>query len=108
MKEIWINLELYFESYDFYNFLGFFFWIFLFYFLFKTFKINKKMAKNFYFSRGFHVDATWHLGPRGAYAAYIFIYFIYILYINGFSAFRIPEGYSTHKIVGCYKPDFLH
>ena len=28
MKEIWINLELYFESYDFYNFRDFF-WIFL-------------------------------------------------------------------------------
>ena len=27
MKEIWMNLELYFESYDFYNFKGFF-WIF--------------------------------------------------------------------------------
>ena len=24
MKEIWINLEFYFESYDFYNFKGFF------------------------------------------------------------------------------------
>ena len=24
MKEIWINLELYFESYEFYNFKGFF------------------------------------------------------------------------------------
>ena len=24
MKEIWMNLELYFESYDFYNFLGIF------------------------------------------------------------------------------------
>ena len=24
MKEIWINLELYFESYEFYNFQGFF------------------------------------------------------------------------------------
>ena len=28
MKEIWINLELYFESYDFYNLSGFV-WIFL-------------------------------------------------------------------------------
>ena len=28
MKEIWINLELYFESYELYNFQGFF-WIFL-------------------------------------------------------------------------------
>ena len=27
-KQIWFNLELYFESYDFYNFIEFF-WIFL-------------------------------------------------------------------------------
>ena len=30
-KQIWLNLELYFESYDFYNFIYFleFFWIYL-------------------------------------------------------------------------------
>ena len=67
MKEIWINLELYFKRYDFYNFRDFF-CIFLdfsdFYFLFKTvFKKNKKM---FWFAHGTRVDATWHLGPRGS------------------------------------------
>ena len=41
--------------------------------------------------------------PRGAYAA---LHIYLLLYsINGFSAFRSPEGYSTHKIVGSYKPD---
>ena len=44
MKEIWINLELYFKRYDFYNFRDFF-WIFPdfydFIFYLKTFKINK-------------------------------------------------------------------
>ena len=40
MKEIWINLELHIESYEFYNFQGFF-WIFLNYIsIFKTF-LNK-------------------------------------------------------------------
>ena len=67
MKEIWINLELYFKRYDFYNFRDFF-CIFPdfsdFYFLFKTvFKKNKKM---FWFARGTCVDATWHSGPRGS------------------------------------------
>ena len=38
MKEIWIKLELYFERYDFYNFLG----IFLDFFRFKSIKMNKK------------------------------------------------------------------
>ena len=50
--------------------------------------------------------ATWqrHAGPRGAYAA-LHIYLLLLYSINGFSAFRSPEGYSTHKIVGSYKPD---
>ena len=39
-------------------------------------------------------------------AFYISTIYLLLLYsINGFSAFRIPEGYSTHKIVGSYKPD---
>ena len=64
MKEIWINLELYFERYDFYNFNGFFwtfpdFYDFIFYL--KTFKINKKMQ----IARGSHAGATWHARPRG-------------------------------------------
>ena len=50
--------------------------------------------------------ATWqrHAGPRGAYAV-LHIYLLLLFSINGFSAFRSPEGYSTHKIVGSYKPD---
>ena len=44
MKEIWINLELYFKRYDFYNFSNFL-WLFPdfydFIFYLKTFKINK-------------------------------------------------------------------
>ena len=64
MKEIWINLELYFKRYDFYNFRDFF-WIFPdfydFIFYLKKFKINKKMQK----ARGSHAGATWHARPRG-------------------------------------------
>ena len=52
MKEIWINLELYFESYEFYNFQGFFLDFFDFIFNFKPLLNNKKRV---YFSCG----ATW-------------------------------------------------
>ena len=65
MKEIWINLELYFESYEFSNlkdFFGFFLNLFS---IFKVLKRISKMQKRGLFSRGTHVDATWHLGPRG-------------------------------------------
>ena len=62
MKEIWINLELYFKRYDFYNFRDFF-WIFSDFsdlnFYLKT--IKKKMG-----GRGARVDATWHARPRGS------------------------------------------
>ena len=52
--------------------------------------------------------ATWqsHAGPRSAYMAYTYIFIYYHKY-NGFSAFLIGEGYSTHIIVGPYKPDDL-
>ena len=59
------------------------------------------MQKWFIFLRRSHVDATWHSGPHGsatrAHAApmrriYIFI-ITYIIY-NGYSAFRISEGFS--------------
>ena len=42
MKEIWINLELYFESYELSNFLGIFLDFFEFIFDFKTIKTIKK------------------------------------------------------------------
>ena len=65
MKEIWINLELYFESYEFSNFRDFF-WIFLNLFLiFKVLKIIIKKAKGVILSRRSHVDATWHARPHG-------------------------------------------
>ena len=32
----------------------------------KTLKIIKKMIKGDFFSRGSHVDATWHSGSRGS------------------------------------------
>ena len=67
MKEIWINLELYFKRYDFYNFRDFF-CIFPdfsdFYFLFKT--VLKKNKKMFWFARRTRVDATWLSGPCGS------------------------------------------
>ena len=66
MKEIWINLELYIKSYDFSIFRDFF-WIFLIYFtIFYVKNDLKKMQKWFIISRGTHVDATWHIGPRGS------------------------------------------
>ena len=71
MKEIWINLELYFKRYDFYNFYGFF-WIFPifndFIFYLNRFKINKNNKIYIYiiFARGTRVDATWHARPRGS------------------------------------------
>ena len=56
------------------------------------------MAKSGLIPRGSHMDATWHLWPRGsatrAHAAYTYIYNLYSLY-NGYSAFRISEGYSN-------------
>ena len=65
MKKIWINLELYFESYEFSNFRDFF-QIFQNLFLdFKLLKRIKKGGKKGVFSRGTHVDATWHARPRG-------------------------------------------
>ena len=63
------------------------------------FKIVKNLTKIFFIFRGTHVDATWHLGPRGsatrAHAApmrcYIYIYYYYIIY-KGSSDFPIEEG----------------
>ena len=71
------------------------------------------MTKRFSFfarvPRGCNVahKATWqrHAGPRGAYVAYTYIYLFHIVNIMGISAFCIAEGYSTHLIIGSYKPD---
>ena len=66
MKEIWINLELYFKRYDFYNFRDFF-WIFPdFSDLNFRFLIIKKLNKKLKNGRGARVDATWHARPRGS------------------------------------------
>ena len=66
MKEIRINLELYFKRYDFYNFKDFF-WIFPDFsdlnFYLKTKKILKIIKKG---GHGARVDATWHDRPRGS------------------------------------------
>ena len=81
MKEIWINLELYFKRYDFYIFYGFF-WIFPdFIFYLKRFEINKKSAKSAWVPRGCDVarKATWTLAALTW--RIIFILFI-ITYIH--------------------------
>ena len=70
MKEIWINLELYFESYEFSNFRDFLDFLNLFS-IFKVLKIIKKRQKGVIFVRdpsGCDVvrKATWqsHADPR--------------------------------------------
>ena len=81
MKEIWINLELHFKKYDFYNFRDFF----RFNFDLNKIKMNKKGAKSARVPRGCDMarKATWqsHANPCNAYVAlytYIFIYLYYI------------------------------
>ena len=86
MKEIWINLELNFKSYEFSIFLDFFgfFWIILRFFL--MLKYELKNAKRVYFSRG----ATWmrhgnpgHVaaprGPTRRLRGVIYIYYCYYI-----------------------------
>ena len=92
MKEIWINLELYFKRYDFYNFRDFF-WIFsdfsnYIFYLKTVFKLNKKIKirkKGARDPRGCDVarKATWqrHADPRSAYVAHTYYYIIIIIYI---------------------------
>ena len=62
MKEIWINLELYFERYEFSNFRDFL-WIFLNLFLiFKVLKTIKKGKKGLFYRAG----PTWmRCGTQG-------------------------------------------
>ena len=88
MKKIWINLELYFKRYDFYNFLGFF-WIFSdFIFDFKPFLNKQKIKIGLILARaprGCDVSrkATWqrHADPRSAYVAYCMHDIFYLYYI---------------------------
>ena len=88
MKEIWINLELYFKRYDFYNFRDFF-WIFpdfsdLNFYLKTIKKILKIIKKGSRGPRGCDVarKATWqpHAEPRSE-PTWRDIYYI-ILYIH--------------------------
>ena len=64
-KQIWINLELYIESYDFYNLYEFFWNLYEFISIFKRFKLIKNKAKIGAFIARTHVDATWQARPRG-------------------------------------------
>ena len=104
-KKIWLNLELYFESYEFYKFIEFFWNFFDFIYVYFRFLFNlniKKNSKKWVFIAWAHVDATWHERPRGsatwtrAIAAwrtvargtlylifYIYISYSSILYIGG-------------------------
>ena len=52
MKEIWINLELYFESYEFYNFQGFFRIFLVLFSIENHFEKKKKKKKGFRFCEG--------------------------------------------------------
>ena len=88
MKEIWINLELYIKSYEFYI-LRDFFWIFLITFTILNIKNDLNKGKKGDISardpRGCDVarKATWqrHAGPRGDVTRIIFTYIGDIIYI---------------------------
>ena len=75
MKEIWINLELYFESYDFYNFKGFFRIFYEFIFDLNLIKIIKINAKSGLFPR----RATWM--RRGSATRAHAVYYTLLFYI---------------------------
>ena len=86
MKEIWINLELYFKRYDFYNFRDFF-WIFPDFsdlnFYVKTIKIIKIIKKGAAGPAWMRRGTQGHVAaPRGpaqrAYVARLYILYIYI------------------------------
>ena len=87
-KQIWINLELYFESYDFYKFIEFsgnFSEFNLIYFrIFFIFNLNKKWEKGGLTCACTRGSATWTRGPptwrrwHGADAVAYYIYYIYM------------------------------
>ena len=63
MKEIWINLELYFKRNQ---FLGIFLYFSEFSMILFSIFNNKKINKKIKNGRGARVDATWHARPRGS------------------------------------------
>ena len=81
MKEIWINLELYFKRYD---FLGVFSKFSDFIFYLKMFKNKLKIAKSARVPRGCDVarKATWqsHADPRST-RTWRVLYILYIYYL---------------------------
>ena len=87
MKKIWINLELYFKRYDFYNFWDFsgffslFFWL---NFYLTTLKIDIKKCKKHAGPARVRRGTQGHVAePHGpAQRAYVarYIYYIYLLY----------------------------
>ena len=87
MKEIWINLELYFKRYDFYNFRDFF-CIFPdfsdFYFLFKTVFKKKKCfglrAGPAWMRRGTQGHVAAPRGPAQRLRGAVNLYIYYIIY----------------------------
>ena len=88
MKEIWINLELYFKRYDFYNFRDFF-WIFpdffdLNFYLKRKKKILKMIKNGPRGPRGCDVarKATWqrHADQRSAPTWRVDLSYIFIIY----------------------------
>ena len=86
MKEIWINLELYFESYEFSIFRDFF-WIFLNLFRFLNNKNELKMGQK-WMRRGTQGHVATPRGPTQRLRGAIFTY-IYIVY-NIYSKFSLP------------------
>ena len=107
MKEIWINLELYFKRYDFYNFLGF---LWIFYYL-KMLQINikkcKKRAGATRVRRGTQGQVAEPHGPaQRAYVVHLYILFIYYLYsIKVFFVLPYIGRVIPLETVGSYKPD---
>ena len=119
MKESWMNLELYFKSYEFYNFYGVFQ---IFYeliklikfmnFRFKLIKIIKIKAKSVLFLRG----VTWmrhgtqgHVAvPRGPTqrlrGVFNYLYYLHNLYSKGIQPSVYWKGIHLTKPLGLINP----
>ena len=69
------------------------------------------MTKGFNFSRGSHVDATWHSGPRGsatrAHAAYIYFYILHIIYSKGIQPSIYRKGIQPLKPMFLINPSMF-
>ena len=113
MKEIWINLELYFEIYEFSNFKGFFSHFSEFIFNFFMIKTNKKKEKGVDFCTG----PTWmRCGTQGHVAAargptrrdmtciFIFIVIIWVIvHISiPYSEFTLTPIFNAPYIPTCF------